>query len=66
MRSLDLYTAMRAVDDDILERSETASYGQKKNGWLTWGAIAACFGHHHDGNDAAGDFEGAEQDRAAA
>ena len=44
MRSLDLYTAMRAVDDDILERSETASYGQKKNGWLTWGAIAACFG----------------------
>jgi len=44
MRSIDLYTAIRAVDDDILERSETASYGQKKNGWLKCGALAACFG----------------------
>ena len=24
MRSIDLYTAIRAVDDDVLERSETA------------------------------------------
>ena len=29
MRSIDLYTAMRVVDDDILERSETAVCGQK-------------------------------------
>ena len=44
MRSIDLYTAVRAVDDDILERSETAVCGQKKNGWLKWGTMAACFG----------------------
>ena len=31
MRSIDLYTAMRVVDDDILERSENAAYRQKKN-----------------------------------
>ena len=30
MRSIDLYTAMRVVDDDILERSENAAYRQKK------------------------------------
>ncbi len=29
MRSIDLYTAVRAVDDDILERSETAAYNHK-------------------------------------
>ena len=29
MRSIDLYTAVRAVDDDILERSETAAYNYK-------------------------------------
>lgn len=29
MRSIDLYTAIRAVDDDILERSETAANRQK-------------------------------------
>ena len=29
MRSIDLYTAVRAVDEDILERSETAAYGQR-------------------------------------
>jgi len=29
MRSIDLYTAIRAVDDDILERSENAAYRQK-------------------------------------
>ena len=45
MRSIDLYTAMRAVDDDILERSETASCERKKkSGWLKWGTVAACFG----------------------
>lgn len=44
MRSIDLYTAVRAVDDDILERSETAFYGQKETGWLKWGAMAACVG----------------------
>ena len=44
MRSIDLYTAVRAVDDDILERSETAVYGQKETGWLKWGAMAACVG----------------------
>ena len=42
MRSIDLYTAMRVVDDDILERSENAAYRQKKNGWLKWCAMAAC------------------------
>lgn len=44
MRSIDLYTAVRALDDDILERSETAFYGQKETGWLKWGAMAACVG----------------------
>ena len=29
MRSIDLYTAVRTVDDDILERSENAAYRQK-------------------------------------
>ena len=29
MRSIDLYTAIRAVDDDILERSEDAACGRK-------------------------------------
>lgn len=44
MRSTDLYTAIRAVDDDILERSENVSCRRKKSGWLKWGAMAACFG----------------------
>lgn len=45
MRSIDLYTAIRAVDDDILERSETAACKRKKkSGWLKWGVVAACFG----------------------
>ena len=44
MRSIDLYTAVRALDDGILERSETAFYGQKETGWLKWGAMAACVG----------------------
>ena len=43
MRSIDLYTAVRAVDDNILERSENAAYRQKKNGWLKWGAMVAAF-----------------------
>lgn len=43
MKSIDLYSAIRAVDDDILERSETATCEhKKKNGWLKWGAMAAC------------------------
>ena len=44
MKTIDLYNAFRAVDDDILERSETAACGRKKNGWLKWGMMAACFG----------------------
>ena len=45
MRSIDLYTAIRAVDDDILERSENAACERKKkSGWLKWGVMAACFG----------------------
>ncbi len=39
MNSKDLYNAIGKVDEDILEQSETA---KKKNGWLKWGAIAAC------------------------
>lgn len=42
MKTIDLYNAFCAVDDDILERSETAARGRKKNGWLKWGAAAAC------------------------
>ncbi len=44
MRSIDLYNAVCAVDDDILERSEITAGGQKKSGWLKWGVMAACFG----------------------
>lgn len=45
MKSIDLYTAIRAVDDDILERSEHAACKhKKKSGWLKWGVMAACFG----------------------
>lgn len=42
MRSIELYTAFHAIDDDILERSETAAGVRKKSGWLKWGAVAAC------------------------
>ena len=42
MRSIDLYNAFHAVDDDILERSEAAIGGRKKNRWLKWGVLAAC------------------------
>ena len=42
MRTIDLYNAFHAVDDDILERSEAAIGGRKKNGWLKWGVAAAC------------------------
>ncbi len=31
MRTIDLYNAFRAVDDDILERSETNAYNHKKH-----------------------------------
>ena len=34
MRSIELYNAIQAVDDDILERSEAARGGKKKSGWL--------------------------------
>ena len=42
MNRKDLYNAVNEVDDDILERSETASRSKKKPVWLKWGAIAAC------------------------
>ena len=42
MNRKDLYNAFNEVDDDILERSETASRSKKKPVWLKWGAIAAC------------------------
>jgi len=38
----DLYNGFNEVDDDILERSETASRKRMKTGWIKWGAIAAC------------------------
>jgi hypothetical protein len=45
MRSIELYNAFQAVDDDILERSEAAAHGGKKKGeWLKWSAMAACLG----------------------
>ena len=42
MNRKDLYHGFNEVDDDILERSETASRSKKKPVWLKWGAIAAC------------------------
>lgn len=39
MNSKDLYNAIGKLDDDILEQSETS---KKQNGWLKWGAVAAC------------------------
>lgn len=42
MRTIDLYHAFHAVDDDILERSEATIGRRKKNGWLKWCAMAAC------------------------
>ena len=42
MNRNDLYNAFNDVDDDILERSETASGSRKNAMWLKWGAIAAC------------------------
>lgn len=43
MNSKDLYNAIHAVDDEILERSEAvACEYKKKNGWMKWGAMAAC------------------------
>ena len=42
MNRKDLYNGFNEVDDDILERSETASKSKKKPTWLKWGAIAAC------------------------
>ena len=42
MNRKDLYNGINEVDDDILERSETAYRSKKKPVWLKWGAIAAC------------------------
>lgn len=42
MNRKDLYNGFNEVDDDILERSETAYRSKKKPVWLKWGAIAAC------------------------
>lgn len=42
MNRKDLYSGFNEVDDDILERSETASRSKKKPVWLKWGALAAC------------------------
>ena len=42
MNRKDLYNAINEVDEDILERSESASRSKKKPVWLKWGAIAAC------------------------
>lgn len=38
----DLYKSFDEIDDDILERSETAASVRKKAVWLKWGAAAAC------------------------
>ena len=42
MNRNDLYHSFSAIDDDILERSETARHSKKKTTWLKWGTIAAC------------------------
>ena len=42
MNRKDLYNAINEVDNDILERSETASQSKKKPQWLKWIALAAC------------------------
>lgn len=42
MNRNDLYNSFNEIDDDILERSETASRNKMKPVWIKWGAIAAC------------------------
>lgn len=42
MNRKDLYNGFSEVDDDILERSETATNSRKILAWMKWGAIAAC------------------------
>ena len=42
MNRKDLYNGFSEVDDDILERSETATNSRKRLAWMKWGAIAAC------------------------
>lgn len=42
MNRKDLYNSFHEVDDDILERSETATQSRKKPAWLKWSAMAAC------------------------
>ena len=71
MNRKDLYNAVNEVDDDILERSETASRSRKKPVWLKWGAIAACLClvvsiaipvlHHKGGPDTQDPYDGLEE-----
>ena len=42
MNRKDLYRSFNAVDDDLLERSETVQKGKKHSGWMKWMAAAAC------------------------
>ena len=42
MNRKDLYNGFNAVDDDILERSETTAKKSKRPAWVKWGAMAAC------------------------
>ena len=42
MNRKDLYHGFNEVDDDILERSESASQRKKKPVWRKWGVLAAC------------------------
>lgn len=43
MNRNDLYNSLNEIDDDILERSESASETKKKPTLRRWGALAACF-----------------------
>lgn len=42
MNREELFKGISGVDEDILERSETAAKKKKKTVWLKWGALAAC------------------------
>ena len=42
MNRKELYNGFNEIDDDILERSETATTSRKRLAWIKWGAIAAC------------------------
>lgn len=43
MNRKDLYKGFNEIDDDILERSETASKSNRQSVWRRWAAVAACF-----------------------